>query len=168
MNLAYEAMLFASEVHKHQKRRFTNAPYTTHLAEVAGIVATVSPTAYAIAVAWLHDCIEDQGVMFSALVERFGLTVANGVLMLSDTEKGNRAQRKAMTIARLSVADGWIQNIKCADVISNVTSIAQHDKEFAAVYVPECEALVSALTGASPVIRGFAANCVERASWLLE
>lgn len=41
MGIAYEAMLFAREAHKTQRRKYTNNPYAEHLAEVAGIVATV-------------------------------------------------------------------------------------------------------------------------------
>ena len=62
MSLAFVAMQFAREVHAHQRRKYTNAPYTEHLAEVAGIVATVNRDESAIAVAWLHDCVEDQNV----------------------------------------------------------------------------------------------------------
>jgi (p)ppGpp synthase/HD superfamily hydrolase len=35
MQLAYEAMMFAREVHKVQRRKYTNNPYADHLAEVA-------------------------------------------------------------------------------------------------------------------------------------
>ncbi len=73
MTLAYEAMMFAREVHKDQRRKYTNNPYTDHLAEVTGIVSTVSrkqeiQPRRLIAVAWLHDCMEDQGVIFAWLV----------------------------------------------------------------------------------------------------
>lgn len=62
MTLAYRAMMFAREAHKNQKRKYTGNPYADHLAEVAGIVATVDQSEESIAVAWLHDCIEDQDV----------------------------------------------------------------------------------------------------------
>lgn len=41
-NLAFKAMAFAREVHAKQRRKYTNNPYADHLAEVAGIVSTVS------------------------------------------------------------------------------------------------------------------------------
>lgn len=53
MNTAYEAMLFAREAHKAQRRRYSNNLYADHLAEVAGIVATVDSDPEAIAVAWV-------------------------------------------------------------------------------------------------------------------
>ena len=148
---AYQAMMFASEVHAAQRRKYTNNPYTDHLAEVAGIVATVAPPDFAdmmVSVAWLHDCVEDQGVNVAALRAAFGGCVADGVRLLSDLEKGNRAERKAMSRDRLANAPGWVQTIKCADLISNTSSIVMHDPKFAAVYLEEKRLLLARLTDA--------------------
>ena len=62
MDIAYRAMVFARRVHAAQTRKYSGNPYADHLAEVAGIVASVLPDPAAIAVAWLHDCVEDQGI----------------------------------------------------------------------------------------------------------
>lgn len=148
---AYQAMMFARNVHADQKRKYTNNPYTDHLAEVAGIVATVAPPNLAdmmVSVAWLHDCVEDQGVTIPALRAIFGDAVADGVRLLSDLEKGNRAERKAMSRDRLANAPGWVQTIKCADLISNTISIAMHDPKFAVVYLEEKRLLLDRLTDA--------------------
>lgn len=148
MTLAYEAMMFAREAHKSQRRKYTNNPYTDHLAEVAGIVATVDSRPEVIATAWLHDCREDQGVTGEEIERRFGMRVAVGVALLSDFETGNRAQRKAASCERLANAPGWVQSIKCADIISNTGSIVQHDPKFAEVYLAEKRALLAVLTAA--------------------
>jgi (p)ppGpp synthase/HD superfamily hydrolase len=168
MNIAYEAMMFAREKHAAQRRKFTNNPYTDHLAEVAGIVATVahsqndvSPDEM-IAIAWLHDCIEDQGVEQAELA-RFGEYVAWGVLMLSDLEVGNRAARKAASRERLGGCPGWIQTVKCADLISNTSSIVEHDPKFAVVYLAEKRALLDVLTRADPRLVSLARSQAERA-----
>jgi guanosine-3',5'-bis(diphosphate) 3'-pyrophosphohydrolase len=156
MNLAYEAMMFAREVHKDQRCKYTNNPYTDHLAEVAGIVATVMnqqrvvPPQAMIAVSWLHDTIEDCGVTFTCLLDVFGFTVANAVRELSDLEPGNRAERKAFARQRLSQADSWVQTIKCADLISNTASIVQHDPKFAVTYLEEKRLLLDVMTRADP------------------
>ena len=102
-DLAYRAMMFAREVHAGQERKYTGNPYTDHLAEVAGIVGTVANTDemgegggdIAIAVSWLHDCVEDQGITEQELGSQFGMRVARGVMLLSDLEVGNRAVRKS-------------------------------------------------------------------------
>jgi (p)ppGpp synthase/HD superfamily hydrolase len=149
MNLAYDAMLFAMEVHKDQKRKYTGDPYFVHLAEVAGIVSTVmigwSDIATSIAISYLHDTMEDQGVTYQQLAEKFGTVVADGVLWLTDVEEGNRAERKAAACVRLSQAPGQIQTIKCADLISNTKSIMLHDPKFAVTYLKEKRAALEAM-----------------------
>lgn len=153
MNLAFRAMLFARDVHKDQRRKYTNNPYADHLAEVAGIVATVAPGDLhdtMIATAWLHDSIEDQGVSDQILADKFGMRVLAGVLLLSDLETGNRAARKAASRLRLSAAPAWVQTIKVADLISNTSSIVMHDPKFAVTYLEEKRLLLDALTQADP------------------
>lgn len=148
-DLAYRAMVFARDKHQGHKRKYTGNPYADHLAEVAGIVASVRPSDQeAIAAAWLHDCVEDQGVSLDTLIEEFGSTVARGVMFLSDMEQGNRAERKAASRARLAIAPHWVQTIKCADLISNTSSIVQHDPKFAAIYLEEKRLLLAVLTRA--------------------
>lgn len=151
MSIAFKAMQFAREVHRDQRRKYTNNPYTDHLAEVAGIVATVAmDTGHAVAVAWLHDCIEDRGVSTELLRQEFGDIVTSAVLNLSDLETGNRAERKAASRARLAAAPAWVQTIKCADLISNTSSIVQHDPKFAVTYLEEKRLLLNVLIKADP------------------
>lgn len=155
-NLAFNAMVFAREAHKNQVRKYTGNPYADHLAEVAGIVATVTGELSfqwgqtSIAVAWLHDCVEDQGITSQQLLDEFGTTVLLGVMALSDLEIGNRAERKAASRARLAAAPGWVQTIKCADLISNTSSIVLHDPKFAAAYLEEKRLLLDAMTKSDP------------------
>lgn len=147
-SVAYRAMLFAREVHKNQRRKYTGNPYADHLAEVAGIVATVDSCDYVIATAWLHDCREDQGATGEEIENRFGMRVAVGVALLSDFETGNRAERKAAGRERLASAPGWIQTIKVADLISNTPSIVMHDPKFAKTYLEEKRLLLEMMTKA--------------------
>lgn len=159
MGIAYEAMIFARHVHRAQQRKYTGNPYFDHLAEVAGIVSTIASDAQddpfidsecMIAVAWLHDAIEDQGITAYDLARKFGLVVSAGVSALSDMEQGNRAERKAASRIRLAAAPGWVQSIKCADLISNTSSIVRHDPKFAVTYLEEKRLLLDALTKADP------------------
>jgi (p)ppGpp synthase/HD superfamily hydrolase len=156
MSIAFRAMQFAREVHATQARKYTGVPYFTHLAEVAGIVGSlgwldgeIHPTTVT-AVAFLHDAIEDQGVSAATLRDQFGEVVAAGVVLLSDLETGNRAERKAASRERLANAPGWVQTIKCADLISNTSSIVQHDPKFAVTYLEEKRLLLDVLTKADP------------------
>jgi len=145
------AMRLASLWHKSQKRKYTGTPYFTHLAEVAATTATVlvnDPARDdALCVAWLHDCMEDQGKTVEDL-NNFGFNsqVVSAVLSLSDLEQGNRAQRKALARIRLAKAPYWVQTIKCADLWSNIHSIIEHDPNFARVFIQEALQLVEVMT----------------------
>jgi len=169
MTRAYEAMMFAREVHKTQTRKYTGNPYTDHLAEVAGIAMSTGWTIPSVhpdklmAVCWLHDCMEDQGVDLATLQSRFGFDVANGVWWLTDTAQGNRAQREGTSRLLLNQAPDWVQTIKCADLISNTASIVQHDPEFAVVYLEEKQLLLKVLTRADHRLRGVAEEQVREA-----
>jgi hypothetical protein len=44
----------------------------------------------------------------------------------------------------------WIQTIKCADLISNTSSIVKHDPKFAVTYLEEKRLLLDAMTKADP------------------
>ena len=150
MDLAFDAMMFARQVHSRQVRKYSGNPYVDHLAEVAGIVATVGGTPDQIAVAWLHDCVEDQGVTEATLVARFGPTVARGVMLMSDLESGNRETRKRLSRERLAAAPGWVQTVKVADLISNTSTIVVHDPDFARVFLREKQLLLDVLADADP------------------
>lgn len=168
-DLAYRAMLFSREAHASQARKYTGNPYTDHLAEVAGIVSTVTPSfgcdpEIMIAVSWLHDYIEDVSpddggnCGWHDLETRFGEVVANGVRLLSDMETGSRADRKAESRIRLAAAPGWVQTIKCADLISNTSSIVKHDPKFAVTYLEEKRLLLEVMGKAHPGLRELAAS----------
>lgn len=161
MSLAFRAMQFAREVHKDQVRKYTGNPYADHLAEVAGITATVLSDDVSIAIAWLHDCVEDQGVSIEHLCNIFGFGVAKGVQLLSDLEEGNRKERKHLSRERLAAAPGFIQTIKCADLISNTRSIVKYDGKFAKVYLEEKRLLLDVLTKADKELLDVARNIAE-------
>lgn len=154
--LTFDAMQFAHVRHHGHRRKYTYTPYTEHLAEVAGYVGSVITGQFrneAIAVAWLHDTVEDVGVTLDEIADRFGRVVARGVQFLTDDEQGNRATRKALARARLGAAPAWVQTIKVADCLSNWKTIAIHDPKFASVYRREILQLVDVLELANPELR---------------
>jgi hypothetical protein len=61
-------------------------------------------------------------------------------------EDGNRAQRKAINRAYLSVAPAEVHTIKLADIISNCGSIIEYDPEFAVTYLAEKRLMLAVLT----------------------
>lgn len=163
MTLTYEAMMFARRVHATQVRKYTGNPYIDHLAEVAGIAMSVGWRAPEVhpdvfmATCWLHDCVEDQGVTpFQLRAHNMPEQVIEGVMLLSDLEQGNRAERKAASRERLCKAPAWVQTIKCADLISNTSSIVKHDPKFAEAYLEEKRLLLEVLTKADPKLHELA------------
>ena len=58
-NIIMKALEFASKIHKHQKRSFTNEPYINHPIRVANNKEVLRYGSSGICVALLHDCIED-------------------------------------------------------------------------------------------------------------
>ena len=151
---------FVIKSHGDQKRKYTGEPYWKHLIEVAGIVATVDSDPLPNAIALGHDLLEDTEVEFEEIAALFGSDVADGIKWLTDTTDGNRARRKAQDRLRLSAAPGGIQTIKVADMISNTSTIVQHDPNFAKVYIREKIAMLNVLHSADRGLRNLAYRLV--------
>lgn len=165
-SLILKAREFAREAHKAQARSYTGAPYFEHLEEVATIVENARLSKEAIAAAWLHDVIEDQGVSLKTLADNFGDTVTLMVIALTDTPVRpgfNREKRKEIDRGRLADASPDVQSIKCADLISNTSSIVKHDHDFAKLYLVEKRATLDVLTRAKPGLLYYAKKSLENA-----
>lgn len=158
---------FFKAAHINQKRKYTGEPYWLHLAEVAGIVCMVDSSPMAIATSWGHDYIEDINPTngHAVITNLYGIELADNILALSDMEEGNRAYRKAQSRRRLAGESALVQNVKCADMMSNTASIAAHDPKFAAVYLREKKLLLNDLTKADHRIRTAAWTQCDRAMY---
>lgn len=165
-DIVFRAMMYAHEMHASidHRRKYTNDMYIMHPAHVAGIVASIpGHTPAMVAAAWLHDVAEDvlipggmtRDEAIAEIRRLFGDEVARIVDGLTDVSKktdGNRKVRKAMDRAHTAAADWDVQSVKCADLISNTTSIAVHDKDFAKTYLEEKAALLDVMTKADPLV----------------
>ena len=165
MEIVEKARTFAVAAHAAaaQLRKYTNEPYIVHPREVAQIVGTVPHSYEMLAAAWLHDVVEDTGVTIEVIREEFGTDVAELVGWLTDVsrpEQGNRATRKAIDRAHTAMAPKDAQTIKLADIISNCTSIKEHDVEFAKVYFEEKRLLLEVLTKGDPELLARAKSLV--------
>lgn len=150
------AHLFALRAHQGQQRKYTGEDYIVHPVEVMDTVMSVPHSTDMLCAALLHDVVEDCGVTLDDIKTNFGAGVEDLVFWLTDppTVKGgpNRAERKRMTRERYSIAPAQAQTIKCADIISNTTSIVEHDPDFAVVYLSEVRALLEVLDRADPTL----------------
>lgn len=140
-----DAFEFAKYKHGNQARKYTAVPYTDHLEEVASKVAEYTSDLNTIRAALLHDTIEDTATKWIELKNKFGTKVADIVLELTDhyTHNGfpmlNRKERKRLECERRATVSDAAKLIKAADHINNIQSIAEYDRQFARVYIPEIE-----------------------------
>ena len=158
MDIIEKARVFATAAHTAaaQLRKYTNEPYIVHPAEVASIIDNLEGTsAEMVAAAWLHDVVEDTGVTIEIIRAEFGEKVAELVGWLTDVsrpEQGNRATRKAIDRAHTAMASAEAQTIKLADLISNCSSIKEHDANFAKTYFEEKRLLLEVLSKGDKVL----------------
>ena len=147
-----------------QRRKYTNRPYHEHCAEVASIVARVRHDEDMLCAAWLHDAVEDTRLTHVFIAELFGDRVARLVEGLTDAarpEDGDRAARKRIDRERLGREEAAVQTIKLADMISNLSTIAEHDPGFAAIYMAEKRALLAVLTRGDEGLRAEVAALLD-------
>ncbi|MBF0199054.1 MAG: bifunctional (p)ppGpp synthetase/guanosine-3',5'-bis(diphosphate) 3'-pyrophosphohydrolase [Planctomycetes bacterium] len=149
-NLIKKAKLFATNAHAEvqQVRKYTGKPYIVHPASVASIVSSVTRSENLIALAWLHDTVEDTKVSLGDIDNEFGNEVMQLVESLTDTSKpedGNRKMRKEIDRQHLRLASQGAKTVKLADLIDNSKSIIEHGKSFAPIFIQEMSLLLEVL-----------------------
>ena len=82
-----DALVFASDLHRHQTRKGTDIPYVSHLMSVCALVLEHGGSEDQAIAALLHDAAEDQGGVQTLAVirRRFGGGVADIVADCTDT-----------------------------------------------------------------------------------
>jgi guanosine-3',5'-bis(diphosphate) 3'-pyrophosphohydrolase len=122
-----EALAFAAEKHRHQRRKDSEAsPYINHPIELANILvneAKVSDPVVVVA-AILHDTVEDTATTLDELTHRFGAEVSSLVAEVTDDKTLPKAERKRRQEAHAPHASFRAQQIKLADKISNLRDLA--------------------------------------------
>lgn len=152
-----------------QKRKYRGLPYWTHTDEVAEIVFNeIYPLDYiglndsqeiikirqdaddVVIATHCHDIIEDVFPInpyydLYLIAKKFGGNVAKIVTELTDVYTPeswpdlNREKRKKLEAERLGKISKPAKIIKLADLISNTSTIVEHDPEFAKIYLKEKE-----------------------------
>lgn len=129
----YEALAFASELHREQLRKVGRVPYLSHLLRVAGLALDFGASEDVAIAALLHDAVEDCGGMETEAIirERFGDFVADVVLETSDstTADANRKapwrERKEAYLAHLRIASDAAALVSGCDKLDNITSLVR-------------------------------------------
>ena len=166
-SLVQRAQEFATNAHKRidHKRKYTQQPYTVHLATVAKIVNSVTDDEEMIAAAWLHDVVEDTPATLYEIETSFGVDVAKLVENLTDISKpsdGNRQQRKEIDRRHIAAATVRAKTVKLADLIDNCRDICKHDPRFATTFLKEMNTLLAVLTEGDPELFKQARNAHDR------
>lgn len=172
ISLVDRARVFALAAHSGQTRAYTEEPYINHPAEVAAIIRGVGGSPTAVAMAWLHDVVEDTNVGIETVVEEFGPDVGIGVYHLSHAlECGWRSVRRSIDLMHMGTLSPEEASVKVADIISNTKTIAKRAKaDTARVYLREksCALDLLEMLGASPALVKIARRQVEDGERSLE
>ncbi len=118
-----DAFNFAAQSHKAQKRKNPEQePYIVHPAEVAQIVSeyTGGTDANLVIAALLHDTVEDVGVTFEQIEEKFGKDVADLVREVTDDKSLPKQARKEAQIEHAAHASPRAKILKLADKTANL------------------------------------------------
>ena len=155
LTLVERARAFAIDAHTRidHRRKYSQQPYTDHLASVARIVSSVSDDEEMIAAAWLHDVVEDTPATLYDVESAFGKEIALLVENLTDVSKpsdGNRAARKAIDRQHTATGSSRAKTVKLADLIDNLQDICKHDMRFAQTFLLEMGATLELLDTGNP------------------
>lgn len=164
--LAIKAQFVASLAHGAigQRRKFTGVPYITHPIAVAELVAEYGGDQILVAAAYLHDVIEDTHLTAHLLRRHFPasvVTLVEQVTNVATKRDGDRAARKAIDRAHLAKASAEAQTLKLADIIDNLSTLADHDRDFADRYFAEKALVLEVLTKGDPALWLRAAHMIR-------
>ena len=125
------AASLAARAHDGQRRKDARTPFVAHpmrvALTVAGVFGCTDPVV--IAIALLHDVIEDTTTDYDELAEEFGDEVARGVAALTKNKSLPEPEREREYDARIGAADWRARLVKLADCYDNYS-----DAETAAAY----------------------------------
>lgn len=141
------ALIFATTCHAEagQLRKFSDEPYIVHPIDVAVRLKRFGITdEVVLAAAVLHDVVEDTEAAVEDVERLFGPDVARLVQQVTNPPGENFTGR----LIRLGSADWQAQAIKCADIVSNCTTLPALAPEWAMTYLPKKAREVGVLTRA--------------------
>ena len=160
MNRLLQAIAFAADKHRDQRRKDANAsPYINHPIALANVLANeggVDDEAVLVA-AILHDTIEDTDTTADELRRLFGKRITGIVLEVTDDKALQKAERKRLQIEHAPHISRRAKLVKLADKICNLRDIAasppaKWSLERKQAYFDWAKAVVDGLRGAHPVL----------------
>lgn len=169
------ALRWAAVCHDGQTRRGSGAPYVQHPVGVAMILDRIGFGEDAVIAGLLHDVVEDTGVTFDEVRDRFGAAVADLVRHCSEVKLDDQGRkrpwvdRKRDHLAALADAPTPAKGIVLADKLHNLLSIACDLRDALPVWslfhanreevLGHYRATVDTLGAGDPKLRALAAEC---------
>lgn len=125
------AMVYAHQVHRHQRRKGTGIPYIAHILGVAALAIEYGADEDEAIASLLHDAVEDGGgeARLAEIRAQFGDRVGDIVLGCSDSlvedpeDRLEWQERKENYLAHLENASASVCLVSAADKLHNVRSI---------------------------------------------
>lgn len=139
--LMAKAKRFALEAHGDQK--YGEKPYSYHLEQVVENVKIRMKddpllSTY-VAVAWLHDTMEDCGVTFKQIQDEFGLAIADAVKRLTKTKEMEYEHYLAGCIV-----SAIAREVKICDTMANLLESFRNNRQKGMLKYPKQLAILTA------------------------
>ena len=120
-----EAIYFASEKHKDQKRKILGYPYISHPLSVMYIVSNYTKDENVLISAILHDTVEDTDTTLDEIENKFSKRIRDIVdLLTEDKSISDKQIRKQRQLERFENANHEVLLVKLADIINNFCDIS--------------------------------------------
>ena len=126
MKEIFEALQFAADKHKYQKRKGTpGIPYINHPIDVAALLLQTmdTPDKELIIASLLHDTLEDTITKPDEIKVKFGRKVLELVEEVTDDMNLSAAERKNQQILKASTLSFGARCLKIADKTCNIRDI---------------------------------------------
>jgi (p)ppGpp synthase/HD superfamily hydrolase len=127
--------------HAHEGQRYGDGPYTTHLDDVATVLADHHCDAAVVTAGYLHDTLEDTRTTPEELAAAFGPRVRRTVELVTDKPGRNRRERHEATYPAIAMAAASGEHdateVKVADRIANLRRSLAGDAGRLRMYLKE-------------------------------
>jgi (p)ppGpp synthase/HD superfamily hydrolase len=122
------ALVFATRLHRDQRRKGSGVPYISHLLAVCELTLEYGGDEDEAIAALLHDAIEDQGgaIARAEILREFGPRVTEIVDGCTDTDESPKPAwrpRKEEYIRRIAEASASVRLVSACDKLHNARSL---------------------------------------------
>lgn len=122
------ALVFATQLHRDQRRKGSGVPYISHLLAVCELTLEYGGDEDEAIAALLHDAIEDQGgsAAREEILRKFGPRVTEIVEGCTDTDESPKPAwrpRKELYIRHIAEASASVRLVSACDKLHNARSL---------------------------------------------